>query len=241
MPSTSCARFLDIELDSATDNPLVFPEGALVPEDALATGRGLVISGGNFHGQPVALALDYAKLAIAELGSISERRVALLLDPRLNDGLPAFLGASAGLDSGLMILQYTAAALVSESKVLAHPASADSIPTSANQEDHVSMGSISARHALTVLEHSERILAIELVCAAQGLDLRLDLQPGMRPGAGVVEAHRRVRAVVPRLDQDRQPGPDLEQALRLVHEGALSELADPPTPVRTSWLGPDPR
>ena len=133
-------------MNSATDNPLVFPEGGHVPEDALATGHGLVISGGNFHGEPVALALDLAKLAIAELGAISERRVALLLDPRLNDGLPAFLGASSGLDSGLMILQYTAAALASESKVLAHPASADSIPTSANQEDHVSMGSIAALH-----------------------------------------------------------------------------------------------
>ena len=119
---------LDIEMNSATDNPLVFPEGGRVPEDALATGHGLVISGGNFHGEPVALALDLAKLAIAELGAISERRVALLLDPRLNDGLPAFLGAASGLDSGLMILQYTAAALASESKVLSHPASADSDP-----------------------------------------------------------------------------------------------------------------
>ncbi len=186
-------RVLDIELNSATDNPLVFPGGGNVPVGTLATGHGLVISGGNFHGEPVALALDYAKLAIAELGSISERRTALLLDPRLNDGLPAFLGSASGLDSGLMILQYTAAALASESKTLAHPASADSIPTSANQEDHVSMGSIAARHARTVLEHSERILAIELICAAQGLDLRLDLQPGTSPGAGVAEAHRRIR------------------------------------------------
>jgi histidine ammonia-lyase len=234
-------RVLDIELNSATDNPLVFPGGGNVPEDALATGRGLVISGGNFHGEPVALALDYAKLALAELGSISERRVALLLDPRLNDGLPAFLGASSGLDSGLMILQYTAAALVSESKVLAHPASADSIPTSANQEDHVSMGSIAARHAMAVLEHSERIVAIELICAAQGLDLRLDLQPGTEPGAGVAEAHRRVRAVISRLEQDRPPGPDLEQAYRLVHGGALADLAAVPAPPASSWLGPDPR
>ncbi len=174
---------LDIEMNSATDNPLVFPEGGNVPEDALATGRGLVISGGNFHGEPVALALDFAKLALAELGAISERRIALLLDPRLNDGLPAFLGAASGLDSGLMILQYTAAALASESKTLAHPASADSIPTSANQEDHVSMGSIAARHARRVLEHTERILAIELICASQALDLRLDLLPGTPPGS----------------------------------------------------------
>ncbi len=234
-------RVLDIELNSATDNPLVFPEGGNVPEDALATGRGLVISGGNFHGEPIALALDYAKLAIAEIGSISERRVALLLDPRLNDGLPAFLGTSAGLDSGLMILQYTAAALASESKVLAHPASADSIPTSANQEDHVSMGSIAARNAQAVLEHSERIVAIELICASQGLDLRLDLQPDTAPGTGVAQAHARVRAVIERLERDREPGPDLEAAFRLVHDGALVDLATPPATVGTSWLGPDPR
>jgi len=234
-------RVLDIELNSATDNPLVFPQGANVPEDALATGRGLVISGGNFHGEPVALALDYAKLAIAEIGAISERRVALLLDPRLNDGLPAFLGADSGLDSGLMILQYTAAALASESKTLAHPASADSIPTSANQEDHVSMGSIAARHARIVLEHSERIIAIELICAAQGLDLRLAMQPDMRPGAGVAEAHARIRDVIDHLDHDREPGPDIGAATRLVHEGALADLARPPCTVGTSWLGLDPR
>jgi histidine ammonia-lyase len=227
---------LDIEMNSATDNPLVFPEGGNVPEDALATGRGLVISGGNFHGEPVALALDLAKLALAELGSISERRVALLLDPRLNDGLPAFLGAASGLDSGLMILQYTAAALASESKTLAHPASADSIPTSANQEDHVSMGSIAARHARRVLEHTEHILAIELICASQALDLRLDLLPGIRPGLGVAEAHARVRERIARLDADREPGPDLEAALDLVHAGALVDLAVPPAGVEPSWM-----
>src|SRR6185436_14617633 len=133
-------RVLDIEMNSATDNPLVFPEGGAVAGNAAATGGGLVISGGNFHGEPIALALDFAKLAVAELGAISERRTALLLDERLSEGLPAFLAAGSGLDSGLMILQYTAAALASENKVLAHPASADSVPTSANQEDHVSMG-----------------------------------------------------------------------------------------------------
>ncbi len=140
-------RVLDIELNSATDNPLVFPSGGVAPADVVATGGGLVISGGNFHGEPIALALDFAKIAVAELGSIAERRIALLVDARLNGGLPAFLAASSGVDSGMMIHQYTAAALVSEDKVLAHPASVDSIPTSANQEDHVSMGSIAARHA----------------------------------------------------------------------------------------------
>ena len=137
----------------------MFAEGGVTSSDARATGGGRVISGGNFHGEPIALALDFAKLAIAELGAISERRIALLVDERLNGGLPAFLtGAGAsGVDSGMMVYQYTAAALASENKVLAHPASVDSIPTSANQEDHVSMGPIAARHARRVLEAVERI------------------------------------------------------------------------------------
>src|SRR5215204_5256981 len=169
-------RVLDIELNSATDNPLVFPGGGVADTDTMATGGGRVISGGNFHGEPIALALDFAKLALAELGSISERRTALLVDGRLNGGLPPFLSHGSGLESGMMLYQYTAAALVSEHKVLAHPASVDSIPTSANQEDHVSMGSISARHARTVLTGVERIIAIELVVAAQALELRLELR-----------------------------------------------------------------
>jgi histidine ammonia-lyase len=220
-------RVLDIEMNSATDNPLVFPEGGVVAEDALATGGGMVISGGNFHGEPVALALDFAKLAIAELGAISERRTALLLDTRLNGGLPAFLAPASGLDSGMMIYQYTAAALASENKVLVHPASADSVPTSANQEDHVSMGPIAARHGRIVLEHVERIIAIELVVAAQALDFRLALPAtaGARPGAGVAEAHARIRATIAHLDGDREPGPDLATATELVHRGALAGLA----------------
>jgi histidine ammonia-lyase len=223
-------RVLDIELNSATDNPLVFPGGGGVDSTAIATGGGQVISGGNFHGEPIALALDFAKLAIAELGSISERRTALLVDPRLNGGLPPFLAQASGVESGMMIYQYTAAALVSEHKVLAHPASTDSIPTSANQEDHVSMGSIAARHARTVLEGVERILAIELVVAAQALDLRLaamaaDGPPA--PGAGVLEAHRRVRARVTHLDRDREPAADLAAAFELVHRGDLADLATP--------------
>jgi histidine ammonia-lyase len=250
-------RVLDIEMNSATDNPLVFPEGGVAAEDALATGGGRVISGGNFHGEPVALALDFAKLALAELGSISERRTALLLDPRLNGVLPAFLASSSGLDSGLMLVQYTAAALASENKVLAHPASVDSIPTSANQEDHVSMGPIAGRHARTVLEHVERILAIELLVAAEALDCRLEMladespnavdggqaaptpassatgtpaaggaPPAITatPGAGVVDAHRRIREHVSRLDGDREPGPDLAALTTLVHNGAFVDL-----------------
>ena len=195
-------RVLDVELNSATDNPLIFPGGGVVPDGAIATGNGQVISGGNFHGEPIAFALDFAKIALADLGS-------------------------SGVDSGMMIYQYTAAALVSEDKVLAHPASVDSIPTSANQEDHVSMGSISARHTRTVLAHVERILAIEALVAAQALDLRLaDADAaGAAPGVGVAEALARVRARIRHLDGDREPGPDLEAATTMVHEGALADLA----------------
>ncbi len=218
-------RVLDIELNSATDNPLVFPGGGVADEGTLATGGGRVISGGNFHGEPIALALDFAKIALAELGSISERRTALLVDPRLNGGLPPFLAAESGIDSGMMIYQYTAAALASENKVLAHPASVDSIPTSANQEDHVSMGSISARHARSVIGHVETILAIELLVAAQALDLRIAGPDGAAPGLGVAEALGRLRERVSHLDGDREPGPDIAAATALIHDGALADLA----------------
>jgi histidine ammonia-lyase len=245
-------RVLDVELNSATDNPLVFPEGGAAGADVAATGGGLVISGGNFHGEPIALALDFAKLAIAELGAISERRIALLVDARLNGGLPPFLAPASGLNSGMMILQYTAAALASENKVLAHPASADSIPTSANQEDHVSMGAIAGRHARDVLSNVEQILALELLVGAQALDLRLAMaastirdsgaagDPGARsaasvkaataptPGRGVAKAHRRIRSVVAPLLVDREMGADIAAALALVRGGALADLVDAP-------------
>jgi histidine ammonia-lyase len=212
---------IEIEINSATDNPLVFPEGSDASRDALATGGGHVISGGNFHGQPVAIAMDLAAIALAELGSISERRTALLIDGRLS-GLPPFLVAEPGLNSGLMLLQYTAAALVSENKVLAHPASVDSIPTSANQEDHVSMGATAARHARDVIRNVERILALELLCAGQGLDFRVaTIGP---PGDGVAAAHGRLRGRVAHLDSDRDPGPDIAAALDLVRSGALTDL-----------------
>jgi histidine ammonia-lyase len=218
-------RVLDVELNSATDNPLVFPEGGVAHEDTMATGGGTVISGGNFHGEPIALALDFAKLAIAELGSISERRTALLLDARLNGGLPPFLAASGGLDSGLMLLQYTAAGLVSENKVLSHPATVDSIPTSANQEDHVSMGPIAGRHARQVLENVAHVLSIELICASQALEARVGLMGGASPGAGVADALARTRVHVSALDHDREPGRDLAAAFALVRDGALADLA----------------
>jgi histidine ammonia-lyase len=216
-------RVLDVEMNAATDNPLVFPEGGAADRSALATGGGRVVSGGNFHGQPVAIALDLAAIVLAELASISERRTALLVDGHLS-GLPPFLAPQAGLDSGFMVLQYTAAALASENKVLAHPASVDSIPTSANQEDHVSMGAAAARQAREVLRNAEQVLALELLCATQGLDFRLT-EMGLRPGAGVEAAHGLVRQRVAHLDSDRDLGPDIAAALQLVRSGELADLA----------------
>lgn len=210
---------LKIEVNSATDNPLVFPDGADVDPSASATGGGKVISGGNFHGQPIALAMDMLAISVAELGSISERRIAQLLDGR-SSGLPPFLVADAGLNSGLMLYQYTAAALVSENKVLAHPASVDSIPTSADQEDHVSMGPAAARQARDVVGNVSYVVALELLCAAQGLDFRLT--GGMTPGIGVSAAHRLVRARVAHLDDDRDPQPDIAAALAIVRDGQLA-------------------
>ena len=190
---------IEIEMNSATDNPLIFPD------------TGEVISGGNFHGQPVALVMDYLKTALAEIGSISERRVNRMLDAHLSD-LPPFLTAYPGVDSGLMITQYTAAALVSENKVLAHPACVDSIPTSANQEDHVSMGTIAARQSREILENVRHVIAIEMLVAAQGLDF---LKP-LEPGVGVRSAHQAVRAEVPHLEEDRVPAEDIATVYRLL-------------------------
>jgi histidine ammonia-lyase len=192
------------ECNAVTDNPLVFAD----TDD--------VISAGNFHGQPVALVMDYAKIAIAELANISERRVEHMLDPAVS-GLPAFLSRQGGLNSGLMISQYTAASLVSENKVLAHPASVDSIPTSANQEDHVSMGTTSARQCAMILENATWVIAIELLNAAQALDFHAPLVPG--PGVGA--ARDAVRRVVPPLETDRVLTPDLEAVRGIMRDGTL--------------------
>jgi histidine ammonia-lyase len=208
---------LDIELNSATDNPLVFPGGGVADPGTMATGGGRVISGGNFHGEPIALALDFAKLAIAELGSISERRTALLVDPRLNGGLPPFLAASSGIDSGMMIYQYTAASLVSENKVLAHPASVDSIPTSAGQEDHVSMGNASALKAWQIVANAEHALAIELLAGAQAVEFLAPLEPGR----GAAATYDFVRSLSPRLRDDRPLGPDIEAVADAIRDGSL--------------------
>jgi histidine ammonia-lyase len=201
-------RVLAVEMNAATDNPLVF-------------GDGRVVSGGNFHGEPVALAVDYAKIALAELASISERRTARLVDTHLS-GLPPFLSDAPGLRSGLMIVQYTAAALVNELQTLTHPASVDSIPTSANQEDHVSMGATGALHLWEVADRAATVLAIEALCAAQGLDFRAP----MRPGAALARAHALIRSRVPHLAEDRSPGPDIAAARELLHSGALLAAAD---------------
>lgn len=193
---------VECELNSVTDNPLVFDDGDIV-------------SGGNFHGQPLALVLDYAAIALAELASISERRTYLLLAG--HDGLPMLLMTDTGINSGFMIPQYTAAALVSENKVLTHPASVDSIPTSLGQEDHVSMGSISALKLLSVLANTERVLAVELLTAAQALDFRAPL----KPGRGVEAAHRAVRAKVAHAERDYEVGADIERCAAMLRDCSL--------------------
>lgn len=197
-------QVIETEMNSATDNPLVFENGD-------------VLSGGNFHGQPVALAMDFLGIAVAELADISERRIFRLVDPKLNEGLPAFLMQDSGLNSGYMIVQYTAAALVSENKVLAHPASVDSIPTCANQEDHVSMGTIAARKAAQIVENAQTVIAIEALCAAQALDFRHPLQAGL----GTKKAHTCIRQKVPHLKTDRPVQPDLHVVLDFVKSGQL--------------------
>jgi histidine ammonia-lyase len=193
------------ELNAATDNPLV-----LVDDEML-------VSAGNFHGQPLAFALDALAMAVSELANISERRVERLVNPNLNEGLPAFLTADGGLNSGFMIPQYVAASLVSENKSLCHPASVDSIPTSAGQEDHVSMGNASGLKAWQVLANSEHALAIELLAAAQAVEFLAPLEPGV----GARAVYRFVRAVSPRLHDDRPLGPDIEAVATAIRDGSL--------------------
>jgi histidine ammonia-lyase len=193
---------LEIEVNSATDNPLIFPE------------EEKVISAGNFHGEPVALASDFLSIAVSELASISERRIASLINPAISD-LPAFLTKEPGLNSGFMMAQTVAAALVSENKSLAHPASVDSIPTSNNQEDHVSMGTIAARKTREVVNNTEDVLALEFLVASQGLDLRAPLKPGMDTG----RIHRRIRKCIPTLSQDRLMAKELVAMKELMRRG----------------------
>jgi len=194
-----------VELNAATDNPLVLLE------------EGQIVSNGNFHGQPLAFALDALAMAVAELASISERRVERLVNPSLSDGLPPFLVEEGGLNSGFMIPQYVAAALVSENKVLAHPASVDSIPTSAGQEDHVSMGNAAGLKALRVLDNAELTLAIELLAGTQAVEF---LAP-LRPGNGVCAVHDFVRSLSARLDEDRSLSGDIERVAAAIRSGEI--------------------
>lgn len=204
---------LEIEIASVTDNPLVF---------LAADGAADVVSGGNFHGQPLAFALDLAAIALAELANVSERRVEQLVNPALSSGLTPFLAKDSGLNSGFMLAQVASASLVSENKVLAHPSSVDSIPSSAGREDHVSMGSVGARKLAQIVENVRRSLAIEALVAAAGLDQRRPLGPG----AGVAAAHATLRRFVAPLDDDRPLYLDISEVDRLAREGALVAAAE---------------
>ncbi len=203
---TNAAACLEIEANAVSDNPLVLSD------------RDEILSGGNFHAEPVAMASDNLALAIAEIGALSERRTALLIDSSLSQ-LPPFLVEDAGLNSGFMVAQVTAAALASENKSLAHPASVDSLPTSANQEDHVSMATYAARRLTEMNENTRYILAVELLAAAQGIDLR---RP-MRSNDAIERAFRTIRNTVPKWEQDRYFQPDLEAVSKLIGDGAFGE------------------
>jgi histidine ammonia-lyase len=195
---------IEIEMNSSTNNPLIFADS----EEFLL--------GGNFHGQPVALAMDFLGMAVAELADISERRIERLVNPKLS-GLPAFLVDDGGLNSGFMLAQYTAAALVSENKVLCHPASIDSIPTSANKEDHVSMGTVSARKCRDIVGNAEDVIAIELLCAAQALDLFTN----MKPGEGTLAAYQAIRQAVPHLEKDRILSTDISSVKQIMRNAKI--------------------
>jgi histidine ammonia-lyase len=198
------------ELNAATDNPLVLVDD------------GMLVSAGNFHGQPLAFALDALAMAVSELANISERRLERLVNPNLSDGLPAFLTTDGGLNSGFMIPQYVAAALVSENKSLCHPASVDSIPTSAGQEDHVSMGNASGLKAWQVVANGELALAIELLAAAQAIEF---LAP-LGPGRGARAAYEAVRSLSPRLRDDRPLGGDIESVAAAIRDGSLLDVVE---------------
>ena len=205
-------RVIQIEINSTTTNPLIFADTEEVR------------LGGNFHGQPIAMAADYLSMGLAELGSVSERRIERLVNPQLS-GLPAFLINDGGINSGYMIAQYAAAALVSENKVLAHPACVDSIPTSANKEDHVSMGTIAIRQSREILTNVETVIAIELLCAAQAYDL-LTQKQRLTAGRGTREAYRIIRRHVPYMAQDRELYTDMEIMARVLRSGEILEAVE---------------
>jgi histidine ammonia-lyase len=230
---------LTTELHAATDNPLVFAADDSAADDYLPR-RTKVISGGNFHGAPIGYVMDFLSLVVADLASIAERRIFLLTDPKLNRGLPPFLVAEppeqAGLNSGLMIAQYTAASLVSENKSLAHPASVDSIPSSASREDHVSMSTIAARKAAQIVANARQVIAIELLCAAQALSLRLEQNPALAPGRGssrALEFIRRVEIAPGRtcdvIREDTPLAAYVEALVGVIQSGGLIAHVDYPT------------
>ena len=202
---------LEIESGSATDNPLVFPSNPTKAQDDA------VLSGGNFHGAPLAYAFDYAAIALTDLAGITERRIDRLLNPDINEGLPAFLSPDPGLSSGFMIAQIVSAALINECQVLSHPSSTGSIPTDGGKEDHVSMGMTGALKLRQIVEHLERIVGIELMCAAQGLEFRRPLKSGRE----VERVYLAIRTVVPRLEQDRVLATDIEALARAVRAGVF--------------------
>jgi histidine ammonia-lyase len=218
-----CREVFEIEMNSAVDNPLVFPEAKKVGSPKPTIGvptAGDIISGGNFHGEPVAFALDFLAIALSALAGISERRLERLVNPALNEGLPAFLAPGAGLNSGFMMPQVTAAALVSENKVHAHPASADSITTSGNKEDFVSMGMTAANKLLRVVENTRNVLALEAMAVAQALDFRAPLKPSKRGQA----AHAAIRAVSPSITTDRILTDDFHRVAELIASGKLADV-----------------
>jgi histidine ammonia-lyase len=218
---TYCRRVFEIEMNSAVDNPLVFPAAqprATVPRKLAAASGDDILSGGNFHGQPLAFALDFLGIALTSLAGISERRIERLVNPALNEGLPAFLAKDPGLNSGFMMAQVTAAALVSENKVLAHPASADSIPTSGNKEDYVSMGMGAALKLKRILENTTNVLAIEALTAAQGLDFLAPVKSSKR----IEQAKAAVRKVAPAVEKDRVLAGDFARVAELIRGAALA-------------------
>jgi len=218
-----CRDVMETEVNSAVDNPLVFARPRAIGDrsiGAMMAADGDILSGGNFHGEPVAFALDFLGIALSALAGISERRLERLVNPTLNEGLPPFLAAGAGLNSGFMMAQVTAAALVSENKVLAHPASVDSITTSGNKEDYVSMGMTASLKLKKIVENTRNVMSIEAMAAAQALDFLLPLKTSKRGQA----AHAAIRAVCPTMEKDRVMYQDFARIAEVIASGRVAEV-----------------
>jgi histidine ammonia-lyase len=215
-----CRQALETEMNSAVDNPLVFVAPKQVGAPRANGAQGEILSGGNFHGEPVAFALDFLGIALSALAGISERRLERLVNPALSEALPPFLANEAGLNSGFMMTQVTAAALVSENKVLAHPASVDSITTSGNKEDYVSMGMTAAVKLKKIVANTRHVLAIEAMAAAQAIEFLAPLKPGKR----AQQALAAVRAVCPSVEHDRTLSPDMARVAEVIDRGELAAV-----------------